>query len=138
MSLPYEWLIAYLQLTSLIEKHCHKLLPVVKVSEIILAYCCSTSRIIQYYGGAFWSIERSLGLGLAIQLAGGIKKACVLCDSIQVARHGVRVIHKDLHAISDIDDIRLEENQFMFHSDLMIEARGSSTMLPRSLNLSIV
>ncbi|TGO11747.1 hypothetical protein BTUL_0103g00440 [Botrytis tulipae] len=74
-------------------------------------------------------------LGFAIQLADGIKKACALWESLQEAPHEVQMICKDLRAISNVlDDIQLEENQFMHHSDSIIEALELCSEVLESLN----
>ncbi|KAF7877075.1 uncharacterized protein EAF02_008295 [Botrytis sinoallii] len=74
-------------------------------------------------------------LGFAIQLADGIKKACALWESLQEAPHEVQMICKDLRAISNVlDDIKLEENQFMHHSNSISEALGLCSEVLESLN----
>ncbi|TGO65640.1 hypothetical protein BELL_1002g00010 [Botrytis elliptica] len=74
-------------------------------------------------------------LGFAIQLADGIKKACALWESLQEAPHEVQMICKDLRAISNIlDDIKIEENQFVHHSNSITEALGLCSEVLESLN----
>ncbi|TGO66788.1 hypothetical protein BOTNAR_0054g00270 [Botryotinia narcissicola] len=74
-------------------------------------------------------------LDFAIQLADGIKKACALWESLQEAPHEVQMTCKDLRAISNVlDDIQLEENQFMHHSDSIIEALELCSEVLESLN----
>ncbi|KAF7948069.1 uncharacterized protein EAE97_003480 [Botrytis byssoidea] len=74
-------------------------------------------------------------LDFAIQLADGIKKACALWESLQEAPREVQMTCKDLRAISNVlDDIQLEENQFMHHSDSIVEALELCSEVLESLN----